>query len=111
MRSPEVVSQRLCHGETSSELESAKARIFGELVRLAAPVLSRYHSDLYYDAKWLDENITRPCVFYYGVRDSGTHIGNDRSLIEKHSDVFYIMILCKEDGWWTLTTIQPGTLA
>ncbi len=68
--------------------------VFGELVKLAAPVVERFHSDLYWDAKWLDAHLEKglsgivlgvPCAsdfsFFYGVDDHGTSIGTDEELV------------------------------
>lgn len=58
------------------------ARAFGELVKLAAPVVTNYHSDLYRDAQWLQANLDADVVgtaltFWYVVRSNGTHLTQD----------------------------------
>lgn len=52
-------------------------RIFGALVKLAAPVVMEYHGDLFHDASFIRDEITGPCTFYFAVRASGTHITFD----------------------------------
>lgn len=51
--------------------------VFGELAKLAIPVLRYYHGDLYHDALWVSNHIAgmEPLTFYYGVRETGTNIG------------------------------------
>lgn len=54
----------------------AKSGVFGELVKLALPVLQAYHSDLYHDATWLQANLKGvELTFFFGFDESGTNIG------------------------------------
>lgn len=50
-------------------------RIFGSLVRIAAPVVQEFHGDLFHDAEWLRQHLTGPMEFWFCARTSGTHIG------------------------------------
>lgn len=61
---------------------SIKARLFGALMELALPILKCYRSDMYHDACWVEgmslpTSDDAPFSFLYGVRDSGTSVGND----------------------------------
>lgn len=97
-------------------------RVFGHLVRLAAPVVQEFHSDLYSDAEWLPLNVTGPCEMDFVVRQHGTHLGMvgenwnmARSYMESPSmwtggDRFYRLALTVDDrGEWslTITRVQP----
>jgi len=65
--------------EPSHDLHMA-GRIFGELFKLCAPVVRWYTSDLFWDARWLMENIDDVKSgdwFYYHVGDCGTHLFRD----------------------------------
>lgn len=56
--------------------DGLRARVFGELVRIAGTVMEAYQSDLWHDAAWIRENVTGPeSTFYWSVNASGTSIG------------------------------------
>lgn len=81
-----TIHERLVGWGTFEELASSiKQLTFGELVKLATPVLKRYHSDLWHDAKWLElhlqDNAQEGVTWYYATCDSGTAIGTERSYI------------------------------
>lgn len=91
-------------------------RLFGHLVRLAAPVVTEYHSDLYRDAQWLPENVTGEVELDYVVRPSGTHlgvVGDDWNMARAYMDApsnwgvgdrFYRLNLTTDDRQeWHLT--------
>lgn len=62
--------------------ESNRAVLFGELVKLAVPVIKAYHSDLFHDAIWLTEHVKGPeFTFYYSIDDCGTLIGTELKLV------------------------------
>jgi hypothetical protein len=54
--------------------DGVRALLFGHMVKLAVPVVQHYHSDLYHDARWLEENVSGPTEFDWLVRPSGTNI-------------------------------------
>lgn len=69
-------------GDWESVKPSLIQRVFGHMVRLAAPVVTEYHSDLYWDAVNLEAildngmNQTETATsFLYAVRTSGTNFG------------------------------------
>lgn len=67
---------RLVGWGTFEDLSSSiLALLFGHMVRLAAPVVEEYHSDLFHDAEWIRKNVTGPTSFDFVVRTSGTHVG------------------------------------
>ena len=80
--------------------------LMGVLVRLARPVVNHHLGDHYYDALWLQKHITKPCVFYYGVRDMGTDIGMDRILVAAYNDFAYSISLLWNKGNWDVSVIQ-----
>jgi hypothetical protein len=63
--------------------------VFGELVKLAAPRLERFQSDLYHDAMWLHRELPLrfsgdhedAVVFHYAVSDYGTSIGTEADYV------------------------------
>ena len=60
------------------DVHEAVQYVYGHLVKLAAPVMQRYWSDLYHDAMWVDKYVRgERFSFYYSVGESGTGIGTD----------------------------------
>lgn len=71
-----TVTHRLVGWGSFEDLASSiKPRVFGHMVQLAIPVVKEYHSDLFHDATWLNENLTADLTFDYVVRTSGTNLG------------------------------------
>lgn len=78
--------------EHNSRINSAKAHLFGVLVKLATPTLTHYHSDLYYDALWVNtldfeklhdaktSDPDRKIVFYFSYSDTGTNISHTKDI-------------------------------
>lgn len=78
--------------------------VFGQLVKLAQPVITDYRSDLYWDAVWLQENMTgSEFTFFWGVRKYGTHIGQDSALIGRYADNLYSITVTCDEGRFTMT--------
>lgn len=97
----------LCFEDTMSF--SVRAKLFGVLVQLAAPVVEHYHGDLYHDVHWLDEHVEGPMHFFYGIRDTGTGIGTDRDLVTSHNTLAWrIDLTVSPRGKWEvhLTAIK-----
>lgn len=93
--------------------------MFGQLVKLAAPVIELYHGDLYRDAQWLNERVHGPFTFWWQVYDCGTTIdtvgGDVRRACEQvnpHRGA-YLMDLTNERGCWHLaiTPLAPPAAA
>lgn len=102
----EPTIQFLCEGWNELD-DSIRARFFGELVKLAAPVLERYHSDLYHDARWVRENVTGPMVIFFGADDFGTDIGDESALdhITRRS-VWRVQLTHGRYGKWSAEILQ-----
>jgi len=96
-------------------LNSVRAGVFGILVQLATPVLQHFHGDLYHDANWLRQklDVTQAddpehgryvaAAFGYGVRDTGTDIGIDMGLIQRHNErVYQVIVVRHENGRWSV---------
>ncbi len=69
-----VETKRLGYG---IPLITAVGFTFGELLKIAMPVVKAFHSDLYSDALWLRSHLTdetTQLTFYYQVRECGTLI-------------------------------------
>lgn len=97
-----TITHRLVGWGTFAELEgSIRAHLFGHLANLAIPFIRAYTSDFYHDVRWINEWVTGPTTFYYGVRESGTQIGTDRSLCVQHNDYAYEVRLWADAGRWT----------
>lgn len=64
-------------GDDAEYIESVRAALFGELVKLATPLVEHYHGDVYHDAIWVQANVTGPMEFFFGADDCGTAIGTD----------------------------------
>ena len=109
---------RLASGNVSDPIQSGiPQRLFGELVKLARPVVREFESDLYIDALWVREHVldehSAPLEFWYTVRHSGTHIGQGeaglRSVLGVFTDsIAYRLRLSDNDGRWDLaiTNVQ-----
>ncbi len=48
--------------------------IFGELMRVAIPIVEAYHSDFYHDAIKVRENFNLTNTFFYYVGKCGTYL-------------------------------------
>jgi len=83
------------------------ARLFGEMVRRATPVVQEFQSDLYHDVDWLRRNVTGACEFDFLVRHSGTNIGESARIGVQigagRGFVLYHVALTEERGMWTAT--------
>lgn len=67
---------RLIGAGSFAELQSPiRALLFGVLADIAAPIVQRYRSDLYHDARYVAEHVNGVCEFQYCARENGTHIG------------------------------------
>lgn len=91
--------------------DSIPQRVFGELVKLAQPVLREFHSDLFWDAKAVTE-IAGPTSFDYLVRPSGTTMGlfaRDMFDVSGAGAVLYHVVLREEDRRWVLDVTIVGT--
>lgn len=77
---------RLSYDNTMTNVSAVRQLVFGELVKLTAPVLTHYHSDLYHDALWLAEQCHGAEVtFRYSFDESGTVIGGGMAHMRKHA--------------------------
>lgn len=103
--------KRLTNGDFNDQV---LAYLFGELVQLASPFVTNYHSDLFRDAEYLQKFVTGPATFFYRVRPYGTHIGTDLSLVAQGFDPLterlYRVELAQTDrlGWWEMTLTRLG---
>lgn len=90
---------------------ATKVVLFGELAKLAQPIVQHYLSDLYHDVHWIDDHVVGPCTFYFGCDESGTFIGTDRELaIQGRKNVWEITLTCDDhNGWWI--EIKPEAVA
>lgn len=85
-------------------------RVFGELLKLAIPTVENYHSDIYWDAMWLNETIqrgTEGLTFWYGVRDNGTHTITRSGLLDAVLNCWpgiqlYSIAVVNNDGMWVM---------
>lgn len=86
---------------------TVRARLFGEMLTRALPVVQQFHSDLFHDAHWLDTNLVGPCEFDYLVRVSGTNIGESARIGVQigagRGFVLYRVALTVERGMWSAT--------
>lgn len=99
------MEKTLIAGET--DMDSIRARISGELVQMAIPVLKSYFSDFYRDVQWLMKYVTEPIdtVFFFGVSDTGTSIGDDLPLVRQGNDTTYRVIVRRHPyDRWTIET-------
>ena len=88
----------------SDELnESTKAMLFGVLAELAWPIIDNYKSDLYHDARWIDE-LTGPATFYFSPRESGTWLSEEPWWMETtgYNDPTYELTLRRQRFSWVV---------
>ena len=92
---------------------AVKALMFGELVKLAIPVVKHYQSDLFHDALWI-EKLTGPAEFYFIVRTWGTHIGTDFDIVkaitngnqnDENMKAYKVNLTCEDRTWYVRFTI------
>ena len=80
--------------------EMPRSLIFEKLLEIANPVVERFRSDLYYDAKWLSDLPDESTVFYYTVRDYGTHIFPTNDFKIEKGTTYRITITRSDDNRW-----------
>jgi hypothetical protein len=112
-----VVSKTLVQRHTNVVYEAVPAsvvpHVFGELAKLAVPLLTHYHSDLYWDAHWLDQYVKGAEVtesgtlwWWYSVRSTGTSIGTGRDEVEHGAEKLYNVTLQKQGYKWNLLVLD-----
>lgn len=88
-------------------MTSVHALTFGHLADLAAPIVTRYRSDLFHDAQWIARNVTvSGAVFYFGCDESGTAIGLDGGPVacSRPSHVWRVELVATRDS----DPVTPG---
>ncbi len=109
---PETV--RLAGWGTFDDLQHAiRARLFGEMVTRAMPLIEHYASDLYHDAHWIDKYVNGETTFYFAPRTWGSHIGECgdtiRSLVvDDHFVCYRVDITCNDTGWHAVGDLRPN---
>lgn len=92
-------TKTICTGGSFQEnLTQIQSNVFGELVKIASPVLDFHHADLFHDAVWLQDFVKAPTFFFYGVRDTGTSIGTDLDLVSIGNPDVYRVEIISEGG-------------
>lgn len=123
MSNTNVITHRLGGWSLDPDQCGAKSNAFERLLDLAIPVITNYRSDLYHDAIWLDRHIEtakdplsneliapEDLVFYFVVRDYGTHIVQTDSWLAaitdswRDSNVYTIAIVCDDGNWLMLVS-------
>lgn len=95
-------------GEFDHCSSTLKAMIFGMLVDLSERRLHMYKSDLFHDALWLETKLNGPMEFYWIVRDSGTHMGDEEFVGQvvkafgSQDHWLYKLKLDNDNGVWVL---------
>jgi hypothetical protein len=100
----------------SVDVSHATCLVFGRLVRLAAPVIRRYESDLFHDALWLREHLAgTEFTFFWSVGESGTHIGTDEALAHQaarilhHTGMYRVTVALDRRNRTVLAVFPPST--
>ena len=83
------------------------AKLFGELLQRAAPVVQHYHSDLFHDAEWLRANVNGPTHFHWMARLNGTQIADaaprwEQITVAEPRELYHVA-LNQDGGLWTVT--------
>lgn len=78
-----------------------QALIFAHLVSIATPILKSFHSDLYYDALYLQAaDLTKEQTFFYLVGENGTTWADDYAqaiTLSQHSRPHIFRLTYKKD--------------
>lgn len=99
-----VNGQRIRLFGWSDKLESpVLSGIFGEMVRRSAGIIEHYHGDLYHDARWIHDNVTGPCSFYWTPRECGTYVGIYLPDSVRGGSVLYRVTVECDHGVWYVT--------
>lgn len=97
---------RLRYDDTATDVRGVASLVFGHLMKLALPVITAYHSDLYHDALWLDKYLAGASfTFYWAVRETGTQIGTDESLFLNWIAAYRLTVIL--DRGSTTLTVTP----
>jgi hypothetical protein len=88
--------------------ESVKALLFGLLADLAWDTVKEYRSDLYHDAKWIQEHVEGPCGFFFAFADSGTAVGFDERYVGlRNPDRLYsVDLVMNNRGSWNAVVVK-----
>lgn len=87
---------RLMYDNAQATVDPARSLVFGHLVKLAAPVVKHYQSDLYHDAIWLSRYMEGATFsFYWSCDESGTAIGTQPAPLREHA---YRLTVSNEQG-------------
>ena len=91
------MKKRLRYDSSMTDVSDVAALVFGELVKLTAPVLIAYQCDLYHDALWLSANLKgTEYEFPYSFDQSGTSLIVDPPIaIREHA---YRIRVCVTEG-------------
>jgi hypothetical protein len=82
------------------------AKLFGEMILRAIPVIHEYHSDLFHDAEWIRAHVTGETTFDWMVRPSGTNIGSESVAAQQSigpgagAITYHIAITCERGMWY-----------
>ena len=103
-------TRSLCYGSWETSGSTIKATIFGLLIELAEGRMTNYRSDLWHDARWIDEYVTGPMEIQWVLRDWGTHIGESAATYNYGNfggnAWKYKFELEDNDGKWNLTIYE-----
>lgn len=87
--------------------ETARARLFGELVKRVAPIVENYVSDLFHDANYLTNHIKHSGDwFYYAIDEWGTHIGTSRHIFDHRKTAQYNVTIQQDKGIWSVLILD-----
>lgn len=89
---------------------AVRALLFGTMVRRAIGVTEHYLSDLYHDARFLDDHVHGACEFLFMVREWGTDIGSNvkaqmaiNPVPTSEKRIAYRVTLSVDGGQWSVT--------
>lgn len=89
--------------EESTLPDTGKSKLFGELVKLSAPIVKHYVSDLYRDAQFVMADLNEEGEFFYGADEWGTAIGTEEKFIRySRSDNVWRLEITHRRGVWSV---------
>lgn len=103
-RDPLMERKLVRYDSTATDIRAALAATFGHMVELAAPVVTFYLGDLFYDARWLHEHAHGTTfTFLWSVDDTGTSIGTSPEALNRaHGYRITLALDARHRTWLTI---------
>jgi hypothetical protein len=96
---PQMVIAASDYRDSDEYVVSLSARVFGYLAETAGPILEHYHSDLYHDARIIEQMVAdwdseMPLEFFWSLNNTGTSLS--RTVISNPREYMFKCALWEE---------------